>query len=127
MDKQKRMLEKKMRNKKNRDSKKHELKMQKIEQKQNKNIEAENLKRNNRALIMVLAYMYKSVYGKMPEEGESMDAIAIRDLCKKFINECSHVYKYQEIRPYAERKIKTINETLKKEKIVIKNLKKLSK
>jgi len=81
------------------------------------------IKAKRRAEIKVISYIYKAVNGKLPEENESLDALEIKALMKKFLSKKLAVAYYEEIAKFAENKIKQINQILDQEK----KLKKLTK
>jgi hypothetical protein len=83
----------------------------------------QHIKEQRRAEVKVLSYIFKSINGRMPEEGESLDNVEIKALCKKFLKEKPVVAYYDEIAIFAEKKIKQIEFAEDQEK----KLKKLTK
>lgn len=59
----------------------------------------------------------------MPEEGESIDAVEIKKICKDFIKKHKDALYYEQIARFAEKKLKQIEYTEAQEK----KLKKLTK
>lgn len=59
----------------------------------------------------------------MPEEGESLDNIAVKELCQTFIKKHKDAEYYEQISKFAERKIKQVDFAIAQEK----KLKKLTK
>lgn len=81
------------------------------------------VKEQRQAEVKVISYIYKAVNGKLPEEGESLDALEVKALCKKFLKEKPVVAYYDEIAKFAEKKIAQIEANEASEK----KLKKLTK
>ena len=81
------------------------------------------IKEQRQAEVKVISYIYKAVNGKLPEEGESLDAVEVKALCKKFLKEKPAVAYYDEIAKFAEKKITQIQANEESEK----KLKKLTK
>lgn len=67
--------------------------------------------------------MFNAINGRMPNEGESLDNVEIKALCKKFIKDKPEVAYFEQIARFAEKKIKQIEYAEDQEK----KLKKLTK
>jgi len=113
-----------------RQAKKKEINVKKVERRAliNKKVnEAKSryaqIKEQRRAEVKVITYIFNAINGRMPNEGENLDANEVKELCKKFLKVKPAVAYYDVVAKFAEKKIKQIEQIQEQEK----KLKKLTK
>lgn len=68
----------------------------------------QKLKEQKQAEVKIIAYIFQSLKGRCPDEGESLDAGEIKELCERFIKEKPAVEHYDIVAGFAKKKIAQI-------------------
>lgn len=68
----------------------------------------QKLKEQKQAEVKIIAYIFQSLKGRCPDEGESLDAGEIKELCERFIKEKPVVEHYDIVAGFAKKKIAQI-------------------